>query len=51
MPRTGGYFLDKSPACTVGVCRTCGARCAALTTAGARRLIAAHVTLAHGGLT
>jgi hypothetical protein len=48
MGRTGGYYLDKSPATTVGVCKVCGARCASLTTTGARHLILAHVHMAHG---
>jgi hypothetical protein len=47
MPRVGGFYLDKSPTSTVGVCRVCGARCQALTTAGARHLIGAHVSIAH----
>jgi hypothetical protein len=47
MPRNGGFYLDKSPTCTVGVCRVCGARCAALSTTSARHLIGAHVTLMH----
>jgi len=48
MGRLGGFYLDKSPTSTVGVCRVCGARCAALSTPAARRLIDAHVHLAHG---
>lgn len=49
MSRLTGFYLDKSATCTVGVCRVCGARCAALTVAGARTLIRAHVSVNHGG--
>jgi hypothetical protein len=49
MGRVGGYYLDKSPTSTVAVCRVCGARCAALTTTAARRLIVAHMPI-HGAL-
>jgi hypothetical protein len=48
MGRLGGFYLDKSPTCTVGVCKVCGARCAALSTPAARHLIGAHVALMHG---
>jgi hypothetical protein len=47
MTRQGGFYLDKSPTSTVGICRVCGARCQALTTTGARTLIAAHVAVNH----
>lgn len=49
MARVGGFYLDKSASCTVGVCRVCGARYAALTVAGARHLIRAHVSVNHAG--
>jgi hypothetical protein len=43
MGRIGGFYLDKSPTSTVGVCKVCGARYAALTAATARHLMTDHM--------